>query len=275
MKPGVGFPSYGASLVWSEEGGSPFDPNYPVTNLSDTVYLTKVARATTAGYRSLLGVFPTDTTIQALAICNHNMGPSDLWRIRGFSTPTPDAGTDTPVFDTGVLASLPSPAVAILKPDGTPRYRQTRPFVLSSPVATRSLFLEFGGGTAPVSVGAIEAAGWWAWEGISQSRDTGIDSRETSVPLVGGGEIIPSEFCARQINGQIDYIALGASGTDRALDFQAGTDIQQPFLFVNDTTDVTSWPRLALMVTNVQIPPLVGAVYRQDRFAFQFNEALR
>jgi hypothetical protein len=50
---------------------------------------------------------------------------------------------------------------------------------------------------------------------------------------------------------------------------------QQPFVFLYDADDAATWTRKAMLARNVDVPPLVGAMYRHDRFLFRFREHLR
>lgn len=268
MTPGVSYPSCRDGATWT---GSGWASGWPVTNVADCVYLSNVARAAAAGSQNINFVLPASQQVQFVALANHNLAAGDLIRLRLYS----DAAFSTQVADTGVMLAWPGGSAPVLKPDGKSRFRSTRPILLGFAVGVQSGRIDITTSATIAEVGGVEISGWWPWSGISQSRETGIDSRETSNPFVGGGESVPREFSARQINGQIDYIALGPTGTDIALDFQRQMDLDRPFCFVNDTSDPTTWARLALMVTNTQLPPLTGALYRSDRFAFRFNEALR
>jgi hypothetical protein len=44
---------------------------------------------------------------------------------------------------------------------------------------------------------------------------------------------------------------------------------------VEDYNDQGSWPRTCFLARNTELPPLVGALYRHDKFQFRFKEHLR
>lgn len=272
MQPGVSFPSYRDGAVWTGTGWS---TPYPVTNVGDCVYLSNVARASAAGHVTLSFVLPAAEPVQMLALANHNLTAADTFRIRLFSGAVPNPGSFTPVADTGTGLVFPFPSAPLLKPDGTPRYTQTTPMVMSTPVSVQSGLIDITTTTVLAEVGGIEIAGWWAWRGISFGLETGIDSRETEVQLAGGADFYPREWSARQKNGQIDFIVLGPTGADLAMDFEQQVDITRPFCFVEDTGDSTTWPRSAMMMTQTAANPLIGQATKFDQFQFKFNEHMR
>lgn len=270
MRPGVIFPSWGGEAVWSAVSGG-WAADYPLQNVADLVRPSKLARASGTGLRTVAAVLPQARPVQAVALVAHNYVPgADTVRLYAFSgtghDPTADAATM--VYDSGAVLWWPDGAEPV---DG---YASLRLFRLPAAVSARSIRLVLNNtGATPLEIGAIEIGGWWDLP-IAPGRTLGFESAEPSVDLAGGAKVAGSARSPRAVSGQVDFMAL-AEATTTAIDFQKLQDLNAPFVFVQDADDPASWPRTAFLARNQKLDPLVGALYRHDRFRFSFIEHWR
>ncbi len=270
MKSGLGFPSYTPDAVWTAVVGS-WSTDYPITNLGDTIRTSKVARTTSTAQKEFKAIFPAVRTIQLVSLIGHNItNAAAAFRIYAFSDNNPDPIGNAAhiIADSGSLLVWPTGSAAVAN------YRSIRPYLFSAPVAARSLYIAVNGVDVSPEFQAIDLTAWWEWSGIGYGFETGLLPGSDSRTLIGNAVDETDDEAARVVNGQIDYLALGAT-VNLALDFQIWAAMQKPFVFVEDYDTPASWARTALLVRNSALPPLVGAVYRHDRFQFRFVEHRR
>lgn len=266
MKTGVIFPSYAHEVTTVSHIGA-WSAAYPLLNVTDLVRPSKPARASAAGDRSIYGTFPSNRPVQAIAIIGHNVPAANVIGMEILLWSGPD-GTGTLLATSGGIDwwTAGSPGVA--------GYRWIRPYIFSAPFNVRSFQIYISNTGTPLEIQAIDVGGFWEWPGISYGRDLGVSSDEDEIQLVGGASYRPDRATPRQINGQIDLIAMAKTSTT-GLDFQKGVDLQRPFVWAEDFDDPTTWARKCLLARNVALPGMVGARYRHDRFPIQMIEHMR
>lgn len=260
---GASYASVASVAAWSVLTGSG-DANYPASNLADLINIANVARVTpSAGAAALAFDVPAGSRLRFVGLARHNLLAAETMRIRLYSGP---GRTGTLLFDSGVISVWPSGA-------GVSGYSPTRPYLLSGIVTAASGRLDFAGLTGTLEIGGVELANWFDWA-ISPGVTYGFDTRAADVALVGGGAEAGDLFIPRTVVGQIDFLALATAATT-GLDFQKLTGKAQPFVFVQNYGDPTSWARFCFLAKNTDLPPMVGALYRSDRFQVRLAEWLR
>lgn len=265
MRTGVGFPSHAQDVAWSAPSG--WAAAFPVANLGSMLKPTKVARTTGSGTREIRGILPEARPTQFIALVNHDLPKGATLTVELYSNATPDGSATGRLYASGAIEVWPGVSAPVSG------YPSIRPIVLPQVYAARSMRLTFST-SGPMSIGAVEMAGWWEWIGISPGKEIAMESREPDRPLIGGVSSVVPGVLTRQINGQIDYLKVGGK-TDAVLDFQRTMDLDRPFVFVTDQDAPESWPRTTLLAVNAQVPPLTGALYKHDRFTFRFAEHWR
>lgn len=263
MTPGASFSSAASTATWTLVTGAG-DANYPVANLSDLVNISKVCRVTPAANVAVLTFnLSAAAAVQFLGLVRHGFTGAETVRMRLYA----GAGqTGAVLLDTGVISVWPSGAPVS-------GYSPSRPYVLTAEVTALSGRLDFAG-LSSFEIGGIEVARWLPLT-ISPGVQFGFDTRAADVALVGGGaQAGDMGFLPRVVNGQVDFMAL-ATAAVTALDFQKLTGKGVPFVFVQDADDPTSWSRWCFLARNQELPPLVGATYRHDRFQLRLRESYR
>lgn len=264
MTPGVSLASVSSLATFSMITGTA-DANYGVANLADTVNNAKVARFTHAGGIVAFSFnLSAASLIQFAALVRHNLVGAETVRVRLYSGASLGGSL---LADSGVISVWPSGAAVS-------GYGQTRPYVHTAAVTALSGRVDFAGISSTLEIGALELAQWWAITGVSPGAEIGIDTRAQDVALVGGGAEAADVFTPRIMNGQCDLMALATAATT-GIDFQASLGKTKPFVWVQDYDDPTTWGRGCWPARNADLPPLVGALYRHDRFQMRFLEHLR
>jgi hypothetical protein len=260
MKTGVIFPSYLPGAVSNNPG---WLASYPSSNALDLVRPSCVARANDAGVRYLSIDLAAPSSIAALALIGHNATPGYDFAYEIYSGPGLTGG----VAYAGGLAFWPAGGPV-------PGLRSIRPHILPAPVVGRSIIFAFPNIGGQFELEGVEVGGFWEWPGISYGREMGVAAEGEEISLVGGASFYPEDGAPRTVTGQVDLMAMAKTSTT-GLDFQKGVDIQRPFVWAEDFDDATSWPRKCLLVRNLDLPPMVGALYRHDRFPIRMIEHLR
>lgn len=269
MTTGPIFPSYATDVTWTAASGA-WSASYPLANVKDLIRISRLARASATGARSIGGVFSAARTIQALALVGHNV-PAGAVTARAYlfsSTGNdPTANAATIVYDSGAVPVWPS---------GGPveGLRAIRPFLLPTEVVARSIHITVGDIGVPLEIEAVEIGGFWDWGGISPNADMGIEGGEGPTALAGGGAYGGDVSTARIVDGQVDLMHMDMTGTT-GLDFQRTLDKMRPFVWGRDLEDPASWARRCMLVRNQSLPEMVGAMYRHDRFPVKLIEHLR
>lgn len=270
MRTGIGYPSWVSDAVLTPAVGS-WDTNFPLANSTDLIRTTNVSRATSTAQKEFKAIFSATRSIQLIALIGHNMtNAAAAVRVYGFSDNNPDpiGNAGHIVFDTGSLLVWPGGSAPVAG------YRSIRPIVLSAAQSVRSLYFAVAAVDVNLELHGIEISGWWEWSGIGLGLQTGFLPSGQDKDLSGGAINTSDDWSPRQLTGAIDYLALGAA-VNLAFDFQITNDLRQPFIFVEDIDTPTSWARTTLLVRHQAVDPLVGAVYRQDRFPVNFIEHRR
>lgn len=259
MRTGVVFPSYASETVWAETITG-WTANFPLQNVSDLVRPSKIARAAAAGDHNISGTFPANRLVQAVCMIGHNVTAGSTFALALWSGP---GATGT------ALATSPT-----LTWNAAGGYRAIYPFVFSQAYNARSVQIYINDTSAALEIAAIEVGGFWEWPGIGYGRELGVSSDEDEIQLVGGASYRPDRATPRQINGQVDLMAMARTSTT-GLDFQKGVDLQRPFVWAEDFDDPTTWARKCLLARNLALPGMTGALYRHDRFPIQMIEHMR
>ena len=269
MIPGVIFPSYADDVVYTAVTGA-WGAGFPLQNVADLIRPSMIARASAAGARVIAGVMPSARVIGALALVGHNAPSGTTMRVRLFSgtgyDPTANAGTM--IYDSGSVQVWPAGGPVV-------GYRSIRPVLLDQDLTCRSFRIDLGAHATAWEIGAVEVGGFWEWPGISYGRELGVDTPSDRVRYAGGALGTGSDARGpRTINGSIAYLKDDIS-TSIGLDYQAWLDRQRPFVWAEDFESPATWPRKCLFARNQEVPSLVGALYRHDRFQFRLIEHLR
>lgn len=263
MTPGVSIQGVTALAAWTLATGAA-DANYPVSNLADIVNVANVARVTpAAGIVSLKFNLTSAATIQFLAMVRHNAAAGSA-RFRLWSGPNQ---TGTNVVDSGSVSIWAGGAIV-------QGYSPCRPYVAPAAVSAQSGQIDFASLTGVLEMGALEISQWWPWPGVSEGADIGFSTRQADVVLAGGAAEAGDVFTPRIYNGQVDYLDLPTAQTT-ALDFQKMKSLRRPLVFVQDYDDPTTWGRGCFLARNSELPAMVGALYRHDRFQFRLSEHFR
>lgn len=264
MTPGVSYASISKDATFIVTTGTP-DSDYPAQNLADTVNNTKVARITPDAGAVVINInFVARAPVQALALVRHNLVGAETMQVALWSGP----GQGGPILlVTGYFPVWPSGGAV----DG---FGQTRPYVSSQVYQAWSAQVAFAGLTGVLEIGAVEIGQWWPIA-MSPGAEIGFNTRAQDQALVGGGaEAGDIGFAPRVMNGQCDFVAMATAATT-GLDFQSTTGRARPFVYVQDYDDPTTWGRGCWPARNLDLPPLVGVVYRHDRVQIRLQEHVR
>lgn len=269
MTPGVSIFSAAAAAAWTVANGSQ-DSNYPVQNLSDMVRVTNVFRGAPngSGAVGIKFILPAPASIGFLAFIRHTMTAGNV-RVRLWSDNNPDP-TGNPgniIYDSGTTLIWPIGSAPVKG------YAATTPMILPSAFAAQSGYIIFSSQTGSIEVGALELAQFWEWD-TGEGTQVGFSTTMQDQFIVGGGLDTYGTFTPRMASGQIDYLPLVASAKI-GLDFQRTTGYTRPFVFVLDYDNLPLWGRWVFLARNTDLPAMVGALYRVDRFQFRLKEHLR
>lgn len=249
MTAGVSIESWSSTAAFS---GSGFDANYPVTNLSDVVRSSNIARVSGGATTAITAALGAAHPVSCVGLIHHNLQVGDTVRVQ--------AGA----YDSGTVAVWPAGAPA--------GYRCHRPFVFPEVSASSVTVTITAAGD--LELGAIEIARFWEWPGISPGAQVGLTAVAADLDYVGGGAGLIGAERVRTYSGQIDKIQMTLAAT-RGLDLQGFKGKSQPLLFVEDLADPASWARRCFLARQNELPAAVGAVYRHDAYQIRLVEWLR
>lgn len=259
MRSGVGSPSYASDAAFAAITGT-FDADYPVDNLADTWAPSKVGRVTPSGAAAAFSaVLAADQTVRFAALVAHDLPSGATVRMRFYS----DAALSVLVEDVAAAAI----------PDPVGGYVQTYPVLMSAAATVRGVRVDLAGLSGDAEIGALEIAGWWEWDNITAGANFGLKSGGDAIALVGGASAGGTGSLSRTYDGQVSYQDWTAS--DTGLDFQKAQGLARPFVFVEDYSDPTSWPRSCFLARNTDLPPMVAQFYDRDHFQFRLMEHRR
>lgn len=262
MTAGVSLNSRSATATFAATSGT-WDANYPVANLGDLLRISKVGRVVPVGNAfSFTFVLPAAVAMQFIGLVRHTIPGGASMQIRLYS----DAGLSALVANSGSISVWGTGAPAS-------GYPSVRPYVFSAPVVARGGRIDVTSVASSVDIGGVEIGDWWAWA-LGPGKEFGFDPQSTPVRLFGGAEEVIDAWAPRILNGQIDRLALAEAGTT-GIDFQKVSGKGRPFVFVQEYDDPATWARTAMLATNRELPPSVGALYRHDTFQFRLGEHWR
>lgn len=269
MTSGVSLYSRSAAATWGAVTGA-WSTDYPVSNLGDLIFISKVARVTPAGgvvaFTFNLGAVQT---IQFLSLVNHTILAPATMRVRLFSDLNPD-----PVGNAAAIV-YDSAATAVW-PTGGPvaSYPSQRPLRVSAAgLAVGSGRIDLAAVSGPIDIGGLEVSQFWAWD-LSPGKDFGFDSRDPSLQLATGPADGTDGWLPRVLSGQIDFLRLAEASTT-GLDFQSTQGLAKPFMFVENLEDASTWARGAMLARNITTPLSSGVRTRHDKFQFRLREHWR
>lgn len=268
MAEGVSWRGRGAAATFAGVTGT-YDTNYPVTNLADLINVSQVCRVTPAASAvAFTFIMPAAVSVQFMALVRHTLLAGSTFRLRLWSDNNPD-----PVGNPGNIIH-DSTATAVW-PTGAPvtGWPSIRPYLMSAAVTARSGRIDLASVSGAIEIGGVEVGEFWSWD-QSPGKALGFLPRAPKIDQVGGSFDLPDQWVPRQMDGQLDAIALATAATT-GIDFQKWAGRKQPFVYVQDTTDATSWPRSCALMTNREVPSSVGVKHRYDQFQFRFAEHWR
>lgn len=263
MKTGVSTIPYGETATFALVTGSA-DATYGIANLASIATPSKPARLTpSAGALAFTAVLTANRTVQLAALAQHGLPAGATVRTRFYS----DAGMTTVVTggDLGPT-SIPTPVSG---------YKQTFPGIMAASQTVRAVRWDIASaGASAIDFGAAEIAQWWEWPKITRAADLGFEDPGEDLGLLGGGAVGQEGYAPNTYAGEVSHMATSVSLTT-ALDFQKLKQLGKPFVFVEDYDDSASWPRTCFLARNVDLPPLVAALYDRDGFQFRLREHVR
>lgn len=267
IKSGVGTPSYATLATWAQVTGA-WDSDYPITNLANLRSIRSVAKASGSGVRAFTFILPAAVSLQFLAMLDHNGAAASTVRYRLFSDNNPDpvGNAGAIVHDSGTLSLLPGGANA--------DWPQNHPYVLSAAVTARSCRIDLSSHATAWQIGAFEIAAWWEWTDVETPREFGLNNNDVVAAMPNGITHEMSQWAPRVIKGTRGVVTQTEIHTT-ALDFQLATGLRNPFVWVWDFNDSTTWPREVVLVHNASLPSPRAVEYPGGRFAFDFEEWLR
>lgn len=258
---GIIFPSY-ADLVTRENGG--WQAAYPFTNTRDLIRISKLARADGAGDRQVILNLPALLPIRAVALVGHNLPKGSTIQVS--TTDAVDGGGNA-VHATGSMPTWPGASAPVAG------YRAVRPVLFGFTAPVRSIVIGMNT-DAVIEIQGVDVGGFWEWP-MGYGREIGVNIPNGEVDLAGGASYRPARnLKPRTVTGQVDLMKMEETATT-GLDFQRGIDISHPFVWAEDWTDPTTWARKCMLVRNRELSPMVGSVYRRDRFPVTLIEHFR
>jgi len=269
MRSGVSFPSYGAPAVWAGVTGA-WEADYPVTNLADLLSIRRVARATNGALRAFTFILPAAKPLKFIGMAHHNADKTSTMRIRLFSDNNPDpvGNAGAIVHDSAVMNVFPTGAAPnLLNP-------QLRPYLLNEAVTARSGRIDLSANSNPWVIGGFELSGFWEWTDVAVPRAFGVASGDSVVEMANSVNHTMAGWSPRIVSGARASITQAEADTT-ALDFQLEKKTSNPFVWVWDAADPSTWDREAFLVTNNTLPVTTALAYPKAAFSFDFKEHLR
>lgn len=263
MRPGVSYFSVGEDAVFAEVTGT-FDPLYPVEYLADLFLPTCPCRVVPdAGDVAFTAALPAAQPVQMIALPQHTIPAGASVRARLYS----DAGMTTLVTD-GDLGPTQIP-------DPVTGWKQTFLAVMNAVQTVRAVRIDISdAGTDPIDLGGLEIAQWWEWPWITADANLGFTDGADDIDLLGGGAWGREEYRPNTYSGQVDYMEASEALTN-GLDFLKNRQQSRPFVFCEDYSDPTTWPRTCFLAMNASLEPLVAQLYDKERFQFRAREWVR
>jgi hypothetical protein len=261
---GVSIDSRSKAAVWAGPVGA-WAAGYPVANLGDLPRPSQVARVTPAGGAAAFTAVLSDYwTVQIVALIHHNADTEASMRIRLYF----DEDMTILRADSGVIKVWPVGSA----PD--PDFLSLRPYIFDAAVVCRAVRVDFEDLSGPLDIGACEIARFWDWGGVSDGVEIGFDARTPTQRFAGGASQGVDQFMPRTYNGQLDYVALKEASSS-GIDFQKLKGTTYPFVVVDNYEDEAAWAHGCFFARNLDLPPMVGVLYRHDTFQFRFSEYVR
>ncbi len=240
-------------------------PAAGVQNLADTVNNAQVTRLTPAAGAVAIGFnLSVASVVQLEALVRHNLVGAETVRFRLYSAANQGGSL---LDDSGVISVWPGGGAAVAG------LGQTRPYAAAAPQTALSGRIDFASLGGVLEIGALELAQWWPVY-ISPGAQIGFSTRAKDQSVIGGGAEAGDSFTPRTMSGQCDYLALTTTATT-GLDFQGAVSKTKPFVWVQDYDDPTTWGRGCYPARNSDLPSIVGALYRHDRFQLRLVEHYR
>lgn len=246
MRSGVSFPAY--SPVFTLASGTA-NADYPVANLADLVNIRAVFKATGA----VVVTFDLGSTVSVgiVALVHHNAAGA-TWRVQLYS----DAGMTAQVADSGT--------VTLNTPNHFPAVTPYCP----TPVSARAGKITLASGSW--SVGGVAVAGFWSFTDVQNNREIGVTGNDQVQPLLGADHTTkvfsPRTLSASRGVGDV-------ADQDTAMDFIAEKK-GNPFVWVWDADDATTWARECWLAKQVDPAPFVKLAHPSGQVSFKLVEHL-
>lgn len=243
---------------------------YPLSNLADLRRIRKIMQYGDASAGEFTFTLPAAVTMNLLALVHHNATAADAFRIVLYSDTSagPLNSTTNMVHDSG-WQSFPAP------PAG---YAQTRPYRISSPVSVRSGYIQLTdrrlSDYLQWQIGALELASMWEWTDVAVDRAFGFSPQDSVAELPYNTDHATDIWSPRIVSGSRNMIDQTEAHTT-LLDFFLEKRMRNPFVWMWDVDDSTTYGREAILVTNNSLPPGVANDYPGAKMEFDFIEHLR
>jgi hypothetical protein len=237
---GASYPVHGADATFAMVSGAAH-ADYPVTNLSDAGEILRPLQASAAGAIAFSCVLAADQEIELLTLAHHNAEDGETYRFRSYS----DAGMTALVDDSTALA---------FDVDATADFPQVTPYRLPSAMTVRAIRVDLSAQTAAWQIGAFIPSGFWDLS-EHDARALGLMPKDGRLDVGDGVTHGTRQFSPRMItlgNSLIDWTTEGRTFHD----FQRDVKCAEPFVFVRDYGDATTWPRECVLVRNRTLPAL-------------------
>ena len=235
------------------------DTDYPVANLADPKAITTPFRASASGAIAFKVTLAADQAVEFLALARHNATDGATYRFRSYS----DASLSTLVDDSGTL-TFDIPAGGLFKP--------TTPYRLPSTMTVRAVRVDLSDIGSAWQIGAMIASGFWDLS-AHDARALGLKPRDDQSDVGDGVRRGTRQFSPRAYtlgNGLIDWTTDGATFHD----FQRDMRLSEPFVWVRDLGDSSTWARECDLVRNQTRPALGKNAYVFGELALDMIEHL-
>lgn len=256
---GVSHPIHSTDAAFAMLSGTA-DADYPVANLADPKEITEVFVASASGAIAFKATLAADQTVEFVALCCHNATDGATYRIRSYS----DTGASVLVDDSGTLGF----AIDASSPFG----RTVTPYRLPSAMTVRAVRIDLSDIGLAWQIGALIVSGFWDLS-AHDARSLGIKPKDGFTDVGDGVRHGTRQWSPRVFtlgNRLIDWTTEGRTFHD----FQRDMKLAEPFVWVRDYGDASTWVRECAVVRNQSRPTMGKDAYIFGSFALDMIEHL-
>lgn len=236
---GASYPVHGDGAFAMLSGAAHAD--FPVSNLGDAKAIVTPFRASASGAIAFKVTLPAEKTTDFLSLARHNATDGATYRFRSYS----DAALTALVDDSAVLAfDIPA---------GT-QFPTTTPYRFPAEQSVRAVRVDLSDIGAAWQIGAMIVGGFWD-HSRHDTRALGIKPRDGVIDVGDGVRRGTRQWSPRSYslgNSLIDWTTDGQTFHD----FQRDMKLSEPFIWVRDFGDATTWARECDLVRNQSRPAL-------------------